>query len=119
MKFATNICRGAGAVALAAFAAMPAWAQTAAAAAPTVNKGDTAWMMTSTLLVLMMIVPGLALFYGGLVRTKNMLSVMTQVGAICALAMLIWVGWGYSEAFGPDRDGFFGNFISTFGKAFL
>ena len=52
MKFATNICRGAGAIALAAFAAMPAWAQTAAAAAPTVDKGDTAWMMTSTVLVL-------------------------------------------------------------------
>src|SRR5437764_11823419 len=115
MKFATNICRGAGAVALGAFAAMPAWAQTAAAAAPTVNKGDTAWMMTSTVLVLMMIVPGLALFYGGLARTKNMLSVMTQVGAVAALTMLIWVGWGYAEAFG---DG--GNIIiSGFGKALL
>ena len=61
MKFATNICRGAGAIVLAAFAAMPAWAQTAAAAAPTVDKGDTAWMLTSTVLVLMMILPGLAL----------------------------------------------------------
>jgi Amt family ammonium transporter len=120
MKFATNICRGAGAVTLAAFAAMPAWAQTAAAAAPTVNKGDTAWMMTSTVLVLMMILPGLALFYGGLVRTKNMLSVMTQVGAICALAMLIWVGWGYSMAFGNDfSSGFLKQFISNFDKAFL
>ncbi|MEP7129678.1 MAG: ammonia channel protein, partial [Sphingomicrobium sp.] len=58
MKFATNIRRAAGAVTLAAFAAMPAWAQTAAAAAPTVDKGDTAWMMTSTVLVLMMILPG-------------------------------------------------------------
>jgi ammonium transporter, Amt family len=115
MKLATNICRGAAGVMLAAFAAMPAWAQAAATAAPTVDKGDTAWMMTSTVLVLMMIVPGLALFYGGLVRSKNMLSVMTQVGAVCALAMLIWVGWGYSMAFG---DG--GNpVIASFSKIFL
>jgi Amt family ammonium transporter len=115
MKLVSNLCRGAAGVAFAAFAAMPAWAQAAATAAPTVNKGDTAWMMTSTVLVLMMIVPGLALFYGGLVRSKNMLSVMTQVGAVCALAMLIWVGWGYSMAFG---DG--GNpVIASFSKVFL
>ncbi len=96
---------------------MPAWAQTAAAAAPppTVNKGDTAWMLTSTILVLMMIVPGLALFYGGLVRTKNMLSVMTQVGAAGALTMLIWVLWGYAEAFGDGG----GPFIASFSKALL
>jgi Amt family ammonium transporter len=121
MNLVRNICRGAGAIALAGFVAMPAWAQAAAAAAPpTVNKGDTAWMMTSTVLVLMMIVPGLALFYGGLVRTKNMLSVMTQVGAICALAMLIWVGWGYSMAFGNDFSGdFLKQFISNFDKALL
>jgi Amt family ammonium transporter len=72
-------------------------------------------MMTSTLLVLMMIVPGLALFYGGLARTKNMLSVMTQVGAVAALAMMVWVGWGYSEAFGDGGNAF----IAGFGKAFL
>ena len=100
--------------------AMPAAAlANAAAAVPTVDKGDTAWMMTSSLLVLMMILPGLALFYGGLARTKNMLSVMTQVGAVAALTMLVWVGWGYTEAFGPDREGFLGNIISGFGKAFL
>jgi Amt family ammonium transporter len=98
--------------------ALPA-AALANTVAPTVDKGDTAWMMTSSLLVLMMIVPGLALFYGGLARTKNMLSVMTQVGAVAALTMLVWVGWGYTEAFGPDREGFLGNIISTFGKAFL
>ena len=120
MKLVSNLCRGAAGVSLAAFAAMPAWAQAAAAAAPTVNKGDTAWMMTSTVLVLMMIVPGLALFYGGLVRSKNMLSVMTQVGAVCALAMLIWVGWGYSMAFGNDfSSDFLKQFISNFDKAFL
>jgi len=89
--------------------------EAAVAAAPTVDKGDTAWMMVSTILVLMMILPGLALFYGGLARTKNMLSVMTQVGAICALAMLVWVGWGYTEAFGDGGNAF----ISGFGKAFL
>jgi len=101
-----------GALAFAALAAAPAFA---ADAAPVVNKGDTAWMLTSSLLVLMMIVPGLALFYGGLARTKNMLSVMTQVGAVAALAMLVWVGWGYSEAFGDGG----GAYISGFGKAFL
>ena len=117
MKLVTNICRGAGALALAGFAAAPVWAQTAAAAAaPTVNKGDTAWMLTSSVLVLMMIVPGLALFYGGLVRSKNMLSVMTQVGAVCALAMLIWVGWGYSMAFGDNGNAVIASFSKTFLK---
>jgi Amt family ammonium transporter len=115
MKFATNICRGAGAVALAAFAAMPAWAQTAAAAAPTVDKGDTAWMMTSTVLVLMMILPGLALFYGGLTRSKNMLSTMTQIGTVTAICMIIWVGWGYSEAFGEGGNAV----IASFSKVLL
>src|SRR4051794_2297808 len=90
-------------------------ANTAAAAVPTVDKGDTAWMLTSSLLVLMMIVPGLALFYGGLARTKNMLSVMTQIGAVAALTMLVWVGWGYSEAFGDGGS----EYISGFGKALL
>jgi len=109
---------GLGAAAL--FAALPAWAQDAAAApAATVNKGDTAWMLTSSILVLMMIVPGLALFYGGLVRTKNMLSVMTQVGAVAALAMLLWILYGYTMAFGPDNSGFIAGFIGTFDKAFL
>jgi Amt family ammonium transporter len=114
MKLSTKIA-GIGTGALAAFAALPAWAQDAAAAAPTVNKGDTAWMMVSTILVLMMIVPGLALFYGGLTRTKNMLSTMTQVGAVACLAMLIWVMWGYSEAFGDGGNAV----IASFGKAFL
>jgi Amt family ammonium transporter len=97
-----------------ALLAMPA-AALATAAAPTVDKGDTAWMMTSTILVLLMIVPGLALFYGGLVRSKNMLSVMTQIGAVAALTMLIWVMWGYSEAFGDGGNAV----IAGFGKAFL
>ena len=100
--------------ALAALAALPA-AALADPAAPTIDKGDTAWMLTSSLLVLMMIVPGLALFYGGLARSKNMLSVMTQVGAVAALTMLVWVGWGYAEAFGDGG----GPFIASFSKALL
>jgi len=117
-----TISSGVTAAAVAAFVAMPAWAQDAALQAPaaapsgpTVDKGDTAWMMTATVLVLMMILPGLALFYGGLTRAKNMLSTMTQVGAVAALAMLVWVGWGYTMAFGDGGNGF----ISGFGKAFL
>ncbi|WP_267387838.1 ammonium transporter [Sphingomonas sp. GC_Shp_3] len=113
MKQGLKIAGAAGIAAL-AFAALPAWAQ-AAAPAPTVNKGDTAWMMTSTLLVLMMIVPGLALFYGGLTRAKNMLSTMTQIGAVACLAMLIWVMYGYTMAFGDGGNAF----VSGFGKAFL
>ncbi|MEO7277950.1 MAG: ammonium transporter [Sphingomicrobium sp.] len=118
MKIVNSICRGAGAAGIAAFAAMPAMAQetaTAAAAAVTVDKGDTAWMMTSTLLVLMMILPGLALFYGGLTRSKNMLSTMTQIGAAACIAMLVWVCWGYTMAFGDGG----GEIISGFGKLFL
>ena len=127
MRQAIKFAGVAGLTAL-AFAAMPAWAQDAALQAPpaaktaaTVNKGDTAWMMTSTVLVMMMILPGLALFYGGLTRAKNMLSTMTQIGAVACLAMLIWVMYGYSLAFGPDLagGGFLTNFIASFDKAFL
>ncbi len=70
------------------------------AAAPVPNKGDTAWMMVSTLLVVLMIVPGVALFYGGLVRAKNMLSVLTQVMAIFCMVAILWAIYGYSLAFG-------------------
>jgi Amt family ammonium transporter len=88
------------AVMAAGLAAGSAWAQgTGVVPAATVDKGDTAWMMVSTALVLMMSVPGLALFYGGLVRTKNMLSVLMQVFAIVCVASLVWVSWGYSLAF--------------------
>ena len=122
MKTAASAVLGFGA---AMIAVAPAWAQEVAApvVAPvvaTVNKGDTAWMMTSTVLVLMMILPGLALFYGGLTRSKNMLSTMTQIGAVAALAMLIWVMWGYTLAFGPDvSNPLLSNFIGSFDKAFL
>lgn len=99
--------------------AAPALGQEAVAAAeiiaePVPNKGDTAWMLTSTVLVMMMIVPGLALFYGGLVRTKNMASVLTQVISVASLAMIMWVVVGYGLAFGGDWN----QFLST-GKFFL
>jgi Amt family ammonium transporter len=72
----------------------------AEAAAPVPDKGDTTWMMVSTLLVILMIIPGVALFYGGLVRAKNMLSVLTQVLAIFCLISILWAVYGYSLAFG-------------------
>ena len=103
------------ALGLALVLAEPALAQ--APAAPVPNKGDTAWMLMSTVLVLMMSVPGLALFYGGLVRTKNMLSVLTQVFAIVCLVGIIWVTYGYSLAFTPG--GGMNDFIGGFSKAFL
>ncbi|MEW6677383.1 MAG: ammonium transporter [Pseudomonadota bacterium] len=81
--------------------AEPAAAEAAPAeAAPVPDKGDTTWMMVSTLLVILMIVPGVALFYGGLVRAKNMLSVLTQVMAIFCLISILWAVYGYSLAFG-------------------
>ncbi|MFA6218918.1 MAG: ammonium transporter [Erythrobacter sp.] len=105
----------AGAAGLALLTPVAAFAQEAAeAAAPVANPGNNAWMMTSTILVLMMILPGLALFYGGLTRSKNMLSTMTQIGAITCLAMLVWVTYGYGLAFGPE-----GNQFISWGKFFL
>ena len=89
----------------------------AEAAAPIPNKGDTAWLLVSTLLVLMMSVPGLALFYGGLVRSKNMLSVLTQVFMIVSLVAVIWVLYGYSLAF--TNGGSLNDFVGGFSKAFL
>jgi Amt family ammonium transporter len=68
-------------------------------AAPVLNSGDTAWMLTSTALVLFMTIPGLALFYGGMVRSKNILSVMMQCFAITGLISILWVIYGYSMAF--------------------
>jgi Amt family ammonium transporter len=76
-----------------------AFAQTTPTPPPTLDKGDTAWMLTSTILVLLMIIPGLALFYGGLVRTKNMLSLLTQVLAVTCIVCIVWAVYGYSLAF--------------------
>ena len=78
----------------------------------TIDSGDTAWMLVSTALVMLMLLPGLALFYGGLVRAKNLLSVMSQVLGITAVAILTWVLWNYSLAF---HDG--NALIGGFGKA--
>jgi ammonium transporter, Amt family len=86
----------------------------APAVTPTVNKGDTAWMLMATALVTLMTIPGLALFYGGLVRQKNMLSVLMQVFVIFSLLGVLWVAYGYSLAFTGG-----GSFIGGFGKAFL
>ena len=86
----------------------------AAAAAVVVEKGDVAWMMLSTLLVIMMAIPGLALFYGGLVRSKNMLSVLMQVMVVFSLIAVLWAAYGYSLAFGGE-----GLFIADLSKAFL
>ncbi|MCW5713301.1 MAG: ammonium transporter [Bauldia sp.] len=112
-----------GGVALLA-GSVAAWAQEVAPpvveaieeAAPVLpESGDTTWMMVSSLLVLMMLIPGLALFYGGMVRSKNVLSILMQCTMIGAVVMLVWAFWGYSFAFGDAENAIFGGF----GKAFL
>jgi Amt family ammonium transporter len=113
---------GWAAFAASALAALPAWAQDAGPVqnpsveqmATMVNKGDTTWMLISSALVLMMAIPALALFYGGLVRTKNMLSLLMQVFMIVSLAAILWVAIGYSLAFTPGSP-----YIGGFDKAFL
>ena len=100
-------------LAAACAASAPAFAHARAAPVP-IDKGDSAWMLVATVLVLLMIVPGLALFYGGLVRAKNILSVLMQVLVVAALAIVLWIAYGYSLAF----DG--GNAVlGGFGKLFL
>ena len=89
--------------------------ETAAAVVPTVNKGDTAWMIVATVLVILMVVPGLALFYGGMVRAKNMLSVLMQVFVIFAMMAILWALYGYSIAF-TEGNAFFGGFSKVFLK---
>ncbi len=101
---------GVGTLAMSASAAF-------AATAPVPDKGDTTWMLVSTVLVLLMIVPGLALFYGGLVRAKNMLSILTQTLVITCIVMVVWALWGYSEAF-TDGAGL-NTWVGGFTKAFL
>ena len=138
-KFLLNLCLGFGLTlgGVSAFAqnteaaapAAPAAVEAVAEAAPavaavveaaaevvtqTVDKGDVAWMMVSTLLVIMMVVPGLALFYGGLVRSKNMLSVLMQVMVVFSLICVLWALYGYSLAFGGA-----GLIIGNFDKVFL
>ena len=102
-----------------AAASAPAEAQPAAAApaapAAVPNKGDTAWMMVSTILVILMVVPGLALFYGGLVRSKNMLSVLMQVMVTFSMIVVLWFIYGYSLAF-TEGSAFIGGFDRLFMK---
>ena len=112
---APEIASAVEAVVAPAVAAAPEAASAAEAApTPTINKGDTAWMMTATILVILMVVPGLALFYGGLVRSKNMLSVLMQVLMVFSLVAVLWAAYGYSLAFGGS-----GTIIGDLSKAFL
>ena len=103
--------------AAAATAEAPAAAPAAAEAAPALvpNKGDTAWMTVSTVLVILMTIPGLALFYGGLVRSKNMLSVLMQVFVVTALIYVLWTLYGYTIAFSGSNP-FFGSLDKLFLK---
>ncbi len=110
-----------GAASAAMLAPVVAFAQEAApaaaeavAAAPVPNKGDTAFMFVCTILVLFMLIPGLALFYGGLVRAKNMLSVLMQCTVIGSAIMIAWVLYGYSFAFGGSTNPYFGGFAKLF-----
>ena len=102
------------AAAATATAEAPAAAAPAAAPAPVPNKGDTAWMIVATVLVLLMCVPGLGLFYGGMVRTKNMLSVLMQTFMITCVLGVLWAVYGYSIAFTPGSTAFFGGFDRLF-----
>lgn len=134
MKTFTKTLAGIGGLSATLFTALPSWAQeaaaTVAAAAPAtdgpikaptaeqmagmVDKGDVSWMLISSVLVLLMSIPALALFYGGLVRTKNMLSILMQVFMIVSIAALVWVCYGYSLAFTSSTP-----FIGNLSKAFL
>jgi Amt family ammonium transporter len=116
-----------GALSAALFASLPAWAQeatteatevvaeAAAEVTPVMDKGDVSWMMISTVLVLFMTIPGLALFYGGLVRSKNMLSILMQTTVIACVMMIVWVVYGYSFSFGGSTSPWWGGT----GKLFL
>jgi Amt family ammonium transporter len=123
-----NKSKSAGLAALPAalFAGLPAWAQEATAEAaetaaevveevvPVMDKGDVSWMMVSTVLVLFMTIPGLALFYGGLVRAKNMLSILMQTTVIACVMMIVWVVYGYSFAFGGSTSPWWGGTAKMF-----
>ncbi len=120
MKLLNKIGLSLGTLGVTAALATPAWAQdlifapTPEQQATMVNKGDVAWMLVSAAIVLMMSVPALALFYGGLVRTKNMLSVLMQVLTIVSVMALVWVCWGYSLAFTQGSTPYVGDFSKAF-----
>ncbi len=125
MSFKTSKIMGAAALA-SLLLALPALAQEVAAEVPAaieevaaIDTGDTAWMLVSTILVILMTIPGLALFYGGLVRAKNILSVLTQVFAGFALIALLWVTYGYSLAFAGPTEGGLSAFIGDFSNFML
>jgi ammonium transporter, Amt family len=117
---------GLGALGAAALSALPVWAQEATEATadataevvaevvPVMDKGDVSWMMVSTVLVLFMTIPGLALFYGGLVRAKNMLSILMQTTMIACVMMLVWVIYGYSFSFGGSTSPWWGGTAKLF-----
>ena len=104
-KFATSL----------ALVVLLGYAWMAAAEAPVPNKGDTAWMIVATLLVIMMTLPGLALFYGGMVRAKNMLSILMQCFVIFSMMAVLWALYGYSVAF-TEGNAFFGGLDKAFLK---
>ena len=118
MNFATLLRRAACAVpaGLALAALLP---PSMAEAAASVNKGDTAWMLAATAMVVLMTVPGLALFYGGLVRSKNILSVLMQVLAVFSLIAILWVVYGYSLAFTGNASSALNPFVGGLSKVFL
>jgi Amt family ammonium transporter len=121
MSFKTSKILGSAALA-SLLLALPAFGQDAPAEIveiATIDTGDTAWMIVSTILVILMTIPGLALFYGGLVRSKNILSVLTQVFAGFALIALLWVTYGYSLAFAGPSEGGLSAFIGDFSNFML
>ena len=107
-KISTAICAG-------AYTLLAALTPGIVVAQDALDSGDTAWMLTSTALVLFMTIPGWSLFYAGMVRAKNALSVMMQCFTICCLMTILWVLFGYSLAFGDDVGGLVGGL----GKAFM
>jgi Amt family ammonium transporter len=101
------------------WSALPSFAQEAAPPAPTLDTGDTAWMLTSTALVLLMTVPGLALFYGGMVRKKNVLAALMQCFATTCLVTVLWMVIGYSLAFRANPDEFYQMYIGGLDRLLL
>lgn len=111
----TTAASPAESVAVEIIATTPAASAAAAVIPPTVDKGDTAWMIVATVLVILMVIPGLALFYGGMVRAKNMLSVLMQVFIIFSMMAVLWAIYGYSVAF-TEGNAFFGGLSKMFLK---
>jgi Amt family ammonium transporter len=118
MNFLNNIRRRSSAI-MAGLAFTTLLPASMAQAAATVDKGDTAWMLVATAFVVLMTVPGLALFYGGLVRSKNVLSVLMQVLIVFCVISILWVVYGYSVAFSGNASTALNPFFGGLSKAFL